>query len=88
MKMDEQQVILLDVRVPCVPVTTLSNHEACVNGFAWAPHSSCHISTAADDKKALIWDIQQIPKGSADPILAYEAKGAINQVWLPNYPLA
>ena len=35
-----------DVRVPCTPVARLNNHRACVNGIAWAPHSSCHICTA------------------------------------------
>lgn len=40
------KVIILDVRVPCTPVARLNNHRACVNGIAWAPHSSCHICTA------------------------------------------
>ncbi len=40
------QVVILDVRVPCTPVARLNNHRACVNGIAWAPHSSCHICTA------------------------------------------
>lgn len=38
--------MILDVRVPCTPVARLNNHRACVNGIAWAPHSSCHICTA------------------------------------------
>ena len=42
------QVIILDVRVPCTPVARLNNHRACVNGIAWAPHSSCHICTAGE----------------------------------------
>ncbi len=42
-------MIILDVRVPCTPVARLNNHRACVNGIAWAPHSSCHICTAGDD---------------------------------------
>lgn len=74
------QVIILDVRVPCTPVARLSNHRAPVNGLAWAPHSSCHICTAADDFQALIWDIQQMPRAIEDPILAYTAEGEINQV--------
>lgn len=36
--MDSCEVIILDVRVPCTPVARLSNHRACVNGIAWAPH--------------------------------------------------
>lgn len=42
------QVVILDVRVPCTPVARLNNHRACVNGIAWAPHSSCHICTAGN----------------------------------------
>lgn len=36
------------MRVPCTPVARLNNHRACVNGIAWAPHSSCHICTAGN----------------------------------------
>lgn len=62
LKMDDQEVIILDHRNPCIPVSVLSAHDAELNGMAWAPHSSCHICTVSDDKKALIWDIQDIPK--------------------------
>uniref|UniRef100_A0A915J858 Uncharacterized protein n=1 Tax=Romanomermis culicivorax TaxID=13658 RepID=A0A915J858_ROMCU len=61
------------------PVAHLNNHRACVNGIAWAPHSSCHICTAADDRQALIWDISSMPRAIEDPILAYTADGEINQ---------
>lgn len=55
--------------------------RASVNGIAWAPHSSCHICTAADDHQALIWDIQQMPRAIEDPILAYTAaEGEVNQI--------
>jgi WD repeat-containing protein 68 len=85
--MDSIEVIILDVRVPCAPVARLNNHRACVNGVAWAPHSSCHICTSGDDRQALIWDIQQIPRAIEDPILAYTAEGEINQVqWSSTQP--
>uniref|UniRef100_A0A8C4QUR3 Ddb1 and cul4 associated factor 7 n=1 Tax=Eptatretus burgeri TaxID=7764 RepID=A0A8C4QUR3_EPTBU len=87
MAMDGLEVIILDVRVPCTPVARLNNHRACVNGIAWAPHSSCHICTAADDHQALIWDIQQMPRAIEDPILAYTAEGEINNVqWASTQP--
>lgn len=87
MAMDSFEVIILDVRVPCTPVARLNNHRACVNGIAWAPHSSCHICTAADDHQALIWDIQQMPRAIEDPILAYTAEGEINQIqWASTQP--
>ncbi|XP_037803903.1 DDB1- and CUL4-associated factor 7-like [Penaeus monodon] len=79
--MDACEVIILDVRVPCTPVARLNNHRACVNGIAWAPHSSVHICTAGDDHQALIWDVQQMPRAIEDPILAYTAaEGEINQI--------
>ncbi|KRX23653.1 DDB1- and CUL4-associated factor 7, partial [Trichinella nelsoni] len=72
-------VIILDIRLPCAPVARLNNHRAFVNGIVWAPHSSCHICTAADDHQALIWDVQAMPRAIEDPILAYTAGGEINQ---------
>ena len=38
------------------------------------------LARPGDDNKALIWDIQAIPKQAADPILAYDAAGPINQI--------
>ncbi|CAF4542394.1 unnamed protein product, partial [Rotaria sp. Silwood2] len=84
---DSTEIIILDVRIPCTPVARLNNHRAGVNGIAWAPHSPCHICTASDDRQALIWDIQQMPKTIEDPILAYTADGEINQVqWSTTQP--
>lgn len=51
------QVIILDVRVPCTPVARLNNHRACVNGIAWAPHSSVHICTAGKSSVSHFLDI-------------------------------
>lgn len=51
------QVIILDVRVPCTPVARLNNHRACVNGIAWAPHSSVHICTAGKSAVSQLPDI-------------------------------
>jgi len=57
-----QKAIILDIRVPSLPAAELHGHSACVNSLAWAPHSSCHICTAGDDKQALIWDLSALPK--------------------------
>lgn len=40
------QVIIIDMRIPCSPMARLKNHQAAVNGVAWAPHSGQHICTA------------------------------------------
>lgn len=40
------EVYILDIRVPSMPIATLKNHSASISGLAWAPHSSVHICTA------------------------------------------
>lgn len=77
---DSTEVNIIDIRASSTPVGVLQNHQSQLNGISWAPHSSCHICTASDDKKALIWDIQQISRPIEDPLLAYQADGEINQV--------
>jgi DDB1- and CUL4-associated factor 7 len=58
------------------------------NKIAWAPHSSCHICTAGEDKQALIWDLSAIAKRPIeDPILAYNAEGEVNNLqWSASQP--
>lgn len=78
---DSPHTIILDIRQPCTPVCVLGGHAGCVNAVAWAPHSSCHLITAADDSQALIWDISGMSKRPVeDPILAYQAEGEVNNL--------
>ena len=49
---DDPRTVILDVRVPSIPVAELGAHQASVNSVAWAPHSSCHLCTASDDCQA------------------------------------
>ena len=80
---DSRRTIILDIRVPSLPVAELGGHLGSINAAAWAPHSSCHICTAGDDTQALIWDLGQMPKRPIeDPILAYNAAGEINSKYL------
>lgn len=52
MKMDDSgEVIIIDIRVPCATAAVLNNHEASVNSIAWAPHSSCHLCTAGQQRR-------------------------------------
>ena len=82
-----KETVILDIRVPSLPVAVLEGHDASVNAIAWAPHSSCHICTASDDSNALIWDLQHMPKPIDDPILAYDAKKEINNLqWSSSHP--
>ena len=85
---DSRRTIILDIRVPSLPVAELGGHLGCVNALAWAPHSSCHICTAGDDSQALIWDLSTMGKRPIeDPILAYNAEGEINNLqWSAGQP--
>lgn len=89
---DSRKTIILDIRVPSLPVAELGGHVGCVNAVAWAPHSSCHMCTAGDDSQALIWDLSAMHQQKAasaveDPILAYNAAGEINNLqWSASQP--
>lgn len=37
--MDRREVVILDIRVPMLPVATLTGHKNAVNSISWAPHS-------------------------------------------------
>jgi WD repeat-containing protein 68 len=41
-----------------MPCCQLLGHTKPVNALAWAPHSSCHLTTAGEDKQTLIWDLR------------------------------
>jgi len=77
---ESPETIILDIRMPSIPVAVLTAHTACVNSLAWAPHSACHIITCSDDRSALIWDLKNMPEPITDPILAYNADDHINQL--------
>ncbi|XP_020573685.1 protein TRANSPARENT TESTA GLABRA 1-like [Phalaenopsis equestris] len=79
--MDSNQVIVLDIRSPAVPVAELQRHRACVNAVAWAPQTARHLCSAGDDGQALIWELQAaVPAEGVDPVLVYQAGAEINQL--------
>ncbi|PRP86320.1 hypothetical protein PROFUN_05461 [Planoprotostelium fungivorum] len=85
--MESRKVLILDIRVPSLPAAELDGHLACVNGISWAPHSSCHVCSAGDDRQALIWDLSQLPNSIEEPALAYTAEAEINQLqWSTSQP--
>eukprot|EP00946_MAST-07B_sp_MAST-7B-sp1_P005367 g5367.t1 len=80
-RLHDSSTVVLDCRAPNIPVAVLDGHKGSVaNALAWAPHSSCHICTAGDDSRAIIWDLSPLPKKIEDPILAYNASSEINQL--------
>lgn len=60
--MERNSILILDVRVPAIPICQLTAHNGCVNSIAWAPHSSAHICSAGDDSQALVWDVSNMTK--------------------------
>jgi WD repeat-containing protein 68 len=74
------KTLILDQRIPLRPYAELSGHQACVNAVAWAPHSSCHVCSVAEDAQALIWELPSSSKVIDEPILAYKADSCINQL--------
>ena len=54
---DSNEIIIIDIRVPCTATAKLRNHRGFINGISWAPHSQSHICTAGKlffKKKPLI----------------------------------
>eukprot|EP01086_Lenisia_limosa_P009240 TRINITY_DN32514_c0_g1_i1.p1 TRINITY_DN32514_c0_g1~~TRINITY_DN32514_c0_g1_i1.p1 ORF type:complete len:331 (-),score=59.12 TRINITY_DN32514_c0_g1_i1:35-1027(-) len=87
MMMDSNKVVILDIRVPSLPVAVLKSHNAPVNALTWAPHSSCHVCTAGDDSQVLIWDLSHMPNAVDDPILSYGAGAEVNALqWSTSQP--
>ncbi|KAL0206659.1 hypothetical protein P9112_001966 [Eukaryota sp. TZLM1-RC] len=77
---DSSSTICLDIRMPSLPIVELPGHVSPVNSICWAPHSTCHVATAADDRFAFIWDLSPLPNAIEDPMLAYKAPGHIEQL--------
>jgi WD repeat-containing protein 68 len=80
---NSSKLVLLDVRVPSVPVMELLSHTSSINSLAWAPHSACHLCSVGDDAQALVWDISSSKRIVDAPILCYKAPAEINQVVWP-----
>lgn len=93
---NSNQVIVIDMRMPGIPVVTLdgslggTNHAA-INSIKWHPSSNT-LLTGGDDCQALVWDCNSLlakavdPLGSKNndvvdaPVLAYEEELEVNHV--------
>ncbi|KAJ1564540.1 ddb1 and cul4 associated factor 7 [Nowakowskiella sp. JEL0078] len=92
--MDSNSILILDVRVPAIPVAELTGHAGSVNGIGWAPHSRDHLCSVGDDRQTLVWDIAQASRSKtaggssgAEPILMYPSPGEVNSMsWASSHP--
>ena len=55
---NSSSVQILDVRLPGSPVAELKAHSGLINGIVWAPNSTSHICTVAEDAQVLVWDVR------------------------------
>ena len=56
---DSNKIILLDNRLPSIPVAELVGHVpgSSLVDICWAPNSSSHLASLASDGQILIWDL-------------------------------
>lgn len=43
-----------------------------MNSICWAPHSAQHICSVGDDKRALIWDLEEASPEVNTPVLEFK----------------
>lgn len=77
---DGTEIAVVDIRFPSMPVGTLTGHTGPINSVGWAPHSSTHLCSAGEDKRAIIWDLAELPNVAPSMYLTYDAVGPINSV--------
>ena len=51
-----KNVILLDTRVPSVPLAELNGHAGILNDICWSPDNAKLLASGADDGQLFIWD--------------------------------
>mmetsp|Transcript_5492 Transcript_5492/g.9665 ORF Transcript_5492/g.9665 Transcript_5492/m.9665 type:complete len:355 (-) Transcript_5492:928-1992(-) len=79
------QLIILDSRLPGLPVVILENETpSIVNASCWAPNSSQHVATANEAGYVSVWSLESIPHRITGPMLEYQAeKPVTNMAWEP-----
>jgi len=71
-------VTVIDIRKPFIPACRLYYHSQALNNITWAPNSAQYICSVGDDKKALIWDLDNANAEICNPVLNYDADQAIS----------
>jgi len=89
---DSSSVLILDPRVPSVPVLLLNGHTAAVNAVQWAPNDGRLLCSAGDDGRAAVWDLTGLPATPTpslleEPECAFQAPAGIHSLqWAPAAP--
>ena len=77
--LDSNTINVLDIRLPSIPVYTLTGHNNCVNTLSWSPVHGSHLLTGADDHQAYLWDIQRSVM-TIEPTFVYSTDSEINNI--------
>lgn len=59
-KQDSSSILILDMRYPGSPISTLDGHKAAVNQIRWHPSEPDILLSCADDCQILYWDLKQL----------------------------
>ena len=71
-------VIILDTRVPAVPVYELKNHVANVSQVEWHDSKSNTVISSGDDGQVMMWDVNK-PRGEiSSPASSFGADDAVS----------
>ncbi|KAF0700364.1 Aste57867_9114 [Aphanomyces stellatus] len=78
--------LILDLRLPSIPIMELPHETGHMNAIAWSPTSPHYICTVGEQHEALMWDISQSTQ-ERRPVLGYHGGAPINQVqWSSTHP--
>lgn len=77
---ESPHVVIIDMRNPSTPVCVHANHDAPVNSIAWHPHFGQTLCCVGEDKRALIWEINNDQQSAPTPQMTYDASAPINGV--------
>ena len=76
----QEEVILLDIRQPFFPMTTLKYHKAPVNNVVWSPYSPYLLCSISTDKHAYLWNVEKMEEAITSPVLEYSSDQPLNNV--------
>ena len=80
-------LVILDLRNAARPVFELNAHVGNINSLSWSEHSRHHICSAAEDGRAIIYDVSSSADNVEMASVVFQAAGPINQVrWSPQQP--
>ena len=76
----QEEVILLDIRQPFFPMTTLKYHKAPVNNVVWSPYSPYLLCSISTDKHAYLWNVEKMEEAITSPVLEYSSDQSLSNV--------